>query len=129
MTKPVFVHESEREWEIWPEPLVEERGRIFSRTLVSGDTTPSDGLTLGVAKLAPGEELRAHRHEQAEVYLVTAGEGLVTVDGETRSVGTGGAVFIPGNALHSCANTGTNELRFAYVLVADSFADVEYVFE
>jgi quercetin dioxygenase-like cupin family protein len=129
VTEPVFVRDSDREWETWPEPLVEERGQIFWKTLVSGDITPSDGLTLGVAKLAPGEELRAHRHEQAEVYLVTAGEALVTIDGEARSVGPGAAVFIPGNALHSCANTGPNEVRFAYVLAADSFADVEYVFE
>jgi quercetin dioxygenase-like cupin family protein len=129
MTKPAFVHDSDRQWETWPEPLVEERGRIFWKTLVSGDVTPSDALTLGVAKLAPGEELHAHRHEQAEVYLVTAGEGLVTVDGEAQSVGPGAAVFIPGNAIHSCANTGANELRFAYVLAADSFADVEYLFE
>ena len=129
MSEPSFVDEAEREWETWPDTLVEERGHIFWKTLVSGDVTPSDGLTLGVARLAPGEELRAHRHEQAEVYLVTSGEALVTVDGEARSVGPGAAVFIPGNAVHSCANTGANELRFAYVFAADSFADVEYVFE
>ena len=129
MSEAAFVDEAEREWETWPEPLVEERGRIFWKTLVSSDLTPSDGLTLGVARLPPGEVLREHRHEQAEVYLVTAGEGLVTVDGEARSVGPGAAVFIPGNVVHSCANTGLGELRFAYVLAADSFADVEYVFE
>ena len=129
MSEPAFVDETEREWETWPEALVEERGRIFWKTLVSGDLTPSDGLTLGVASLPPGEVLREHRHEQAEVYLVTAGEGLVTVDGAAWSVGPGTAVFIPGNAVHSCANTGVGELQFAYVLAADSFADVEYVFE
>jgi quercetin dioxygenase-like cupin family protein len=128
VSEPAFVEETEREWETWPEPLVEERGRIFWKTLVSADLTPSEDLTLGVARLPPGERLHEHRHEQAEVYLVLAGEGLVTVEGEARTVGPGAAVFIPGNAVHSCANTGAAELRFAYVLAADSFADVEYVF-
>jgi mannose-6-phosphate isomerase-like protein (cupin superfamily) len=128
VSEPAFVREADREWETWPDELVEERGRILWKTLVSGDVTPSDGLTLGVAKLPPGEGLREHHHEQAEVYLFLAGDGLVTVDGEARSVGPGAAVFIPGNAPHSCENTGASELRFAYVLAADSFADVEYVF-
>src|SRR4029077_9874750 len=96
-------------------------------TLGSGTLPPGGGLAPGVASLPPGEVLHEHRHEQAEVYLVTAGEGLVTVDGDARSVGPGTAVFIPGNAVHSCANTGVVELQFAYVLAADSFADVEYV--
>ena len=107
-------------------PLEPKRGSTYRPHV---DLAPTDGLTLGVASLPPGEVLRAHRHEQAEVYLVTAGQGLVTVDGDARSVGPGTAVFIPGNAVHSCANTGVGELRFAYVLAADSFADVEYVFE
>ena len=128
MSEPSFVYESDREWETWPAPLVEERGRIFWKTLVSGDLTPSEGLTLGVARLPPGESLHEHRHEQVEVYLVTAGEGIVTIDGNARAVAPGAAVFIPGNAVHSCANTGAADLLFAYVLAADSFGDVEYVF-
>jgi quercetin dioxygenase-like cupin family protein len=110
-------------WETWPEELVEERGRVLWQTLAEGE-----GLTLGVARLPPGEELHEHRHEQSEVYLVLEGAGVVTVDGEARDVAEGAAVFIPGNALHSCRNDGDVELRFAYVLAADSFADVEYVF-
>jgi quercetin dioxygenase-like cupin family protein len=110
-------------WETWPDTLQEERGRVFWQTLVAGE-----GLTLGVAKLAPGDSLHEHRHEQSEVYLVLEGTGVVTVDGKARAVAGGSAVLIPGNALHSCENTGDAELRFAYVLAADSFDDVEYVF-
>jgi quercetin dioxygenase-like cupin family protein len=110
-------------WDTWPDALLEERGRVFWQTLVSGE-----GLTLGVAKLAPGDAVHEHRHEQSEVYLVLEGAGVVTVDGEAQEVGEGSAVLIPGNALHSCENTGDGELRVAYVLAADSFDDVEYVF-
>lgn len=110
-------------WETWPDALVAERGRVLWRTLASGE-----GLTLGIARLAPGEALHEHRHEQAEVYVVLDGAGVVTIDGTARDVEAGSALLIPGNAQHSCANTGADELRFAYVLAAESFDDVEYVF-
>jgi mannose-6-phosphate isomerase-like protein (cupin superfamily) len=124
----IAVHESARDWETWPDELLAERGCVLWRTLVSGDLTPSSDLTLGVARIAPGEELRAHRHAPAELYFVLTGEALVTVDGDARTLGPGTAVFIPGNAVHSCANRGSVELRFAYVLAADSFGEVEYLF-
>jgi quercetin dioxygenase-like cupin family protein len=128
MQRPFAVPESTLDWERWPDELVAERGAICWRTLVSADRTPSEALTVGLARLAPGERLEAHRHEQAEVYVGTAGEGTVTIEGEPFTVAQGTAVFIPGNALHACENTGTEELRFVYVFAADSFADVDYRF-
>ncbi len=69
-----------------------------------------------------------HRHEQAEAYLVLDGTGVVTIGGRTRPLREGVAVFIPGNALHSVQATGDSDLRVVYVLAADSFDDVEYLF-
>jgi quercetin dioxygenase-like cupin family protein len=69
-----------------------------------------------------------HRHEQPEAYLVLDGTGVVTIAGVTRTLREGVAVFIPGNALHAVRATGESDLRLAYVLAADSFEDVEYVF-
>jgi hypothetical protein len=37
-------------------------------------------------------------------------------------------VFIPGNAVHSVEATGQTDLRVVYVLAADAFEDVEYIF-
>jgi uncharacterized protein len=122
--RPAFANEAEQDWETWPEALLAERGVIFWKTLVNGE-----GLTLGLARLPAGESLKEHRHEQSEVYFVIAGEGRVTVGGAARSVGPGAAVFIPGGALHSFVNTGSTDVRFAYVLAADAFAEVEYRFE
>ncbi len=45
------------------------------------------------------------------------------------SVEAGSAVFVPGDVLHSCENNGASDLRVAYVFPADSFEEVEYVFE
>jgi quercetin dioxygenase-like cupin family protein len=127
--EPVVVDQSAREWETWPHEDVARRGLVYWKTLVSGDLTHSEALTMGIAKIPPSEALHEHRHQQAEIYLVLEGTGSVTIDGKARPVGAGSAVFIPGNALHSCANTGASDLRFAYVLAADSFEEVEYVFD
>ena len=125
----MVVRERDREWETWPDEEVAERGVVFWRTLVSGDVTQSDTLTMGIAKIPPGESLKRHRHTQPELYLVLEGSGVVSIDSDAKHVEAGTAVFIPGDALHSCENTGESELRLAYVLAADSFEDVEYVFE
>lgn len=127
--EPVIVRESAREWETWPDHGVPKKGQIYWKTLISGDVTHSGALTMGIAKVPPGEALREHRHRQAEIYLVLEGTGSITIDGETRPVSAGSAVFISGNALHSCENTGSSDLRFTYVFAADSFEEVEYVFD
>jgi mannose-6-phosphate isomerase-like protein (cupin superfamily) len=110
-------------WESWPDEVRAKRGNVLWQTLAQGE-----GLTLGVAKLAPGERLHEHRHEQAEVYYVLEGTGEVTIDGTKSPVEVDTPVFIPGNAVHGIRNTGSHELRFVYALAASSFADVEYVF-
>ena len=126
---PSVSRESDKEWETWDEEDVPEKGLVYWKTLISRGVTNSENLTLGVASLPPGGALRQHRHTQEEVYLVLEGSGLVRVGAEELTVGAGSAVFIPGNALHSCENTGASDLRVAYVFPADSFDEVEYVFE
>src|SRR5215210_4342565 len=125
--EPVVVGEDERTWEALRGE--DATGSVLFKTLISGGLTRSEALTAGVAKVPPGAALSRHRHRQAEVYLVLAGAGSVRVGDGVRSVRAGSAVFVPGGALHSCQNTGASELRLAYVLAADSFEDVEYVFE
>ena len=126
---PVVVQESAREWETWPDEEVAKKGLVYWKTLVSGDLTHSEALTMGLAKIPPNEALREHRHLEEEIYLVLEGTGSVTIGGKTLPVGPGTSVFIPGNAAHSCENTGASDLRFAYVFPANSFAEVEYVFD
>ena len=127
--EPVVVREGTREWETWPEEEAARKGSVYWRTLISGDVTPSEALTVGIGRMPPGEALSRHRHRQAEVYLVLEGCGSVEIGPEARPVEAGSAVFIPGDALHSLANTGASDLRFAYVFAAGSFDEIEYVFE
>jgi quercetin dioxygenase-like cupin family protein len=126
---PIVSREVDQEWETWSEEDIPQKGLVYWKTLISKGVTRSENLTLGVASLPPGGALHEHRHTQDEVYLVLEGSGLVRVGDEELIVEAGSAVFIPGDALHSCENTGTADLRVAYVFPADSFEEVEYVFE
>lgn len=127
--EPVVSREGDQEWETWNEEDIAKKGLVYWKTLISKGVTPSENLTLGVARLPPGGALHEHRHTQEEVYLVLEGSGLVTVAGAETAVEAGSAVFIPGDAPHSCENTSASDLRVAYVFPADSFEEVEYVFE
>jgi mannose-6-phosphate isomerase-like protein (cupin superfamily) len=126
---PVVVREGTREWETWPDEEVGRKGLVYGKTLVSADVTRSEALTMGIGRVPPGEALRTHRHLPPEIYLVLEGTGSVEIGPDVRPVEAGSAVFIPGDAPHSLANTGPSDLRFAYVFAADSFDEVEYIFE
>lgn len=111
--------------EQWDDPV---RGRVTFRTLLSSDITPSEGLTAGVAEVAPGDVFRPHRHRETEVYLVIEGEGTLLLDGAERLVGVGDVVYLPSGHLHGVSNTGDGSLRLFYVLDADGMHEVAYDF-
>lgn len=121
---PLVLQENDRPVEGWDD----DRGRLTWRPLFSADSTPTERLVTGVAELGEGGFLALHRHDQTETYYVTAGEGVVSLEGAEHPVRPGSTVFIPGSAEHGIRNTGTARLRFFYVLAADDFTDVEYVF-
>ncbi len=125
----VVARESDRECESWSAEEAAGRGRVVWKTLFSRGRTPTDALTVGVARIAPGDELGRHRHAEPEIYLVLEGVATVAVGEEEHEVEAGAAIFIPGDAVHACRNAGASDLRFAYVFATDSFEDVEYVFE
>jgi mannose-6-phosphate isomerase-like protein (cupin superfamily) len=123
-TEALVRHESDPPTEGWDD----ERGRLTWRTLFSADSTPTNTFVTGVADVPADGFLALHRHAQAETYYVVSGEGIVTLNDVETLMRPGVSVHIPGSAEHGVRNTGTEPLRFFYVLAADSFADVEYVF-
>ncbi|KAI8939776.1 hypothetical protein NX059_003517 [Plenodomus lindquistii] len=124
-------------------------GNVHWRTLISAPKTSTDTFTVGVATCpaggrsagcpastipatGPGDSppgcLKAHRHSHAELYHVTAGTGVVTIDGVEHGVSKGSVVFIPGDAEHGVRNTGEEELEWLYVFAAKGFEEIVYRF-
>lgn len=124
--EPFVAHVDDCEVERWQDPA---RGPVQWRTLISGDRTPTDSLTVGIAEVPAGApDPRLHRHAQAEVYHVLAGEGMVTIDGRDFALRAGSTAFIPGDALHGARNTGAEPLRILYVFASGSFDEIDYRF-
>ena len=117
-------HERDVDLEAWD-------GIVTWRTLVSGDRTPTAGLTIGTAEIAPGaSEVGArHHHADHEVYYVIAGTGLVHLDGVEHPIEPGSVVFVPGDTPHFVRNTGEDTIKLLYAFAVDSFSDVHYVHE
>lgn len=124
-SRPVFTHAGERQRETWDDPA---RGDISWYTLISGDSTPTDSLSAGIAELEPGQSLALHRHAQAEIYCILEGRGIVTIGGAETTVSVGTVVFIPGDAKHGIRNEDGALLRLFYVFATDRFSDVVYRF-
>ena len=57
--------------------------------------------SLAEATLGPGQATQRHYHAATEeIYLLTAGGGVLEIDGETREVAAGDAAVIPPGAWH-----------------------------
>jgi quercetin dioxygenase-like cupin family protein len=125
-SKPIVVSDMRQASDGWNEP--EGRGIISWQTLISGDVTPTEKLTAGVAVVEPGGFLALHRHAPAEIYFILEGEGMVALDGTEQAVRQGDCIFIPPMAEHGCRNEGNAALRFLYVLPSDSFSEIDYLF-
>ncbi|KAF1828689.1 RmlC-like cupin [Decorospora gaudefroyi] len=102
------------------------------KTLFSNDKTATNTFTTGLAtcpaSTASQGDLKLHRHTHAEMYYVTAGRGVVTIEGQEYGVGEGSLVFIPADAEHGVRNTGVGDLVWLYVFAADGFGEVVYRF-
>ena len=113
-------------WE-YDEPGPEGGPVVRWRTLVSGDRTPTSGVTFGLCEVPPGAELRPHHHGPAEVYYVTAGRAEVLVDGLWTAVGPGDVVYHPGDAVHGIRNRSADPFTLVYAFPVDSFSEIRYV--
>ncbi|HTV96268.1 MAG TPA: cupin domain-containing protein [Steroidobacteraceae bacterium] len=105
-----------------------QSGNLTWRTLISGDRTPSDQITLGVADFPPHGTLNVHRHEPAEFYFGLAGEGTVFADGLSLRIAPGIAVFIPGSTDHGVV-AGNQGLSIVYGFAQRTFDGVIYDFK
>jgi mannose-6-phosphate isomerase-like protein (cupin superfamily) len=70
------------------------------------------GLSLARATVAPGRATRPHRLDMVEVYYLVAGRGRMVIDGLSREVGPGQAIYIPAGAVQFIENIGPDELDF-----------------
>ena len=59
-------------------------------------------------EVAGGGYVDPHHHPTHEFYYVTAGRGIMTIEGEDREIAQGDLVHIPPNAVHSLRPVSDN---------------------
>jgi quercetin dioxygenase-like cupin family protein len=88
--------------------------------------TPAQSLA--EASLEPGQATQRHYHARSEeIYLITAGGGVLEVAGESREVAEGDAIVIPRGAWHELA-AGSHGARLLCICVPPYAHDDTFLF-
>ncbi|MFU1795719.1 cupin domain-containing protein [Paenibacillus azoreducens] len=100
---------------------IEYKEEKFTKRIVFKD----EQSVVFVLNFMPGQELPAHRHPGAMLYLtVLQGEGIITADGKDTGVSAGDAVRCEGDEVFSFRCTGTQPASI-YVMLT-SIPDERY---
>ncbi len=93
------------------EPYVTRDGSTIREWAGPGYAAEAKNLSLAEATVPPGGSTIAHLHPRAEeLYLVTAGSGVLRVGEEERAVVVGDCVAIPPGTPHRLHNDGVVDL-------------------
>ncbi len=88
---------------------------------------PARNQSLAEATIPVGGATTAHYHRLTEeLYLLTAGSGLLVIDGEERRLAVGDCALIPPGATHKLFNTGAEPLRVVCAC-APAYCDADTV--
>lgn len=93
------------------EPYVTKDGSTIREWAGPGYAAPAANQSVAEATVPPGTATAAHHHVRSEeIYLVTAGRGLLKIGDEQREVVPGDCATIPPGSVHQLQNTGAEDL-------------------
>lgn len=72
--------------------------------------------SVAVATVDVGQQSYKHKLTQAEVYLITSGQGSMHVDDEEREVSAGDAIFIKPSSIQWIEKNAEEPLRFIAIV-------------
>ena len=76
-----------------------------------GVVNPEWGTAIAIVPV--GGETTIHSHDEKETFLILAGKGMMTVDGESQEMVKGDLVYLPAMSEHKILNiSDTEELEF-----------------
>jgi quercetin dioxygenase-like cupin family protein/transposase-like protein len=104
---PTMLHEGTVQ--LWQHALGDELRRRTNRGTVEA---------IVEFELSGGHSTPPHRHRSHVFFYVTAGEGHVVVDGESRAVAQGDLVWVPSNSVHHLRPASSSApLRYLALLI------------
>ena len=103
----------------WRDAIHGGSGQIATRHVLKPEDFRSSWTFLDHAILSAGGSVGYHYHDALEEsFVVTAGEGLMTIDNETFAVGQGSVTWQGIGQGHGIYNPGPEELEFVRIAVA-----------
>lgn len=85
---------------------------LTSWMLISPKNSSVQNLSIQISEVPVGSEQPIHNHEPEQCYYIIKGKGLMIIEGESREVIVGDAVFIPSNFKHGIKNIGAEVLEY-----------------
>lgn len=90
---------------------------------LGGPDTGLKALSAAFVTVDPGAVSPRHWHEKTEeMYLITAGRGVMHLDGENLPVRPGDSISIPVGVVHAIGNSGHAPLTF-WVVTSPPYAE------
>jgi len=85
----------------------------FSTYLLIGESNSgSKEISIQVTKVEPNRMQFLHSHEEEQCYYIISGTGQMIIDGQTKEVKDGDAVFVPSDSSHGIKNNGNTRLTY-----------------
>lgn len=109
-----------------PETM-EQRLAGASYSTSEGAWVDGERIIFGVIHKPAGTGSRPHRHPNEQFILVQQGSLQAMIEDERKTVGKGGIIHIPANALHSMVATDDEDVIF--VVAKDTAWQIEGVAE
>jgi mannose-6-phosphate isomerase-like protein (cupin superfamily) len=114
-TSPVIVVQPDEGESFWqPVPA-----NGYAEVRVSHRRDPAvQAFAHGIQVVAPGCFIREHVHPaQDELLFFFEGRGEAVIDGHSRPLQAGTSVYVGRGHRHKFVNTGTRQLKFAWVMM------------
>ena len=96
-------------------PMVFPTGRKTRVMIGSNGLVKGSNFCQGFVEIEPGGSIPEHNHETVESYTILKGEGVITLNGEEKEMGSGDYIFIPPYVKHSLVNTGEEVMNMLFV--------------
>ena len=94
------------------QPWMTADDHAVARQIVSPSNSRARQVSIADIIVPAGVTIRKHHHVVIEeIYYVTAGEGIMWLNGATQKVGVGDAVVIRPGDVHSISNPTKTDLR------------------
>ena len=85
---------------------------FMTHLLIGRSNVGANRVSIQITEVAVGGAQFLHTHEPEQCYYIIKGKGLMIVEGESKEVIAGDAVYVPSNLKHGIKNVGDDVLEY-----------------